>query len=105
LSRAFGGSFDFGKFLGSQPRGGGLGAEPGLRLFAKWQTGLWIGLNAANTHWGNRLVAHAASCSAAVKRRNAGLQKVLVLQCVYVIDARSNLSQNNVIAPDREHFH
>jgi len=28
-----------------------------------------------------------------------------VLQRVYVIDARSNLSQNNVIAPYREHFH
>jgi hypothetical protein len=30
LPRAFGGGFDLGQFVRSQPRGGGLGAEAGL---------------------------------------------------------------------------
>jgi hypothetical protein len=105
LSRAFGGSFDLAKFLGSQPRGGCFCAESGLRLFAKWQTGLWSCLNAANTHWRNHLVSHTALHTAAIKRQNAVSRKVLALQRVYVIAVRSNLSQNTVIARYHGRFH
>ena len=60
-----------------------------LRQMADWTAGR---LECDEYSLGNHLVAHTASCSAAVKRRNAGSQKVLVLQHVYVIAARSNLS-------------
>ena len=90
LSSAFGGGFYLRKFIGSQSRGGGFRAEPRLRLFAKWQTGLWSGLNAANIHWGNRLVSHTALHSAAIKRQNAVSRKVLALQCVYRIAPRKH---------------
>src|SRR6202041_1031819 len=56
LPRAFGGGFDLGQFVRSQPRGCGLGAEAGLRLFSERQTGLRISLSARTTHWTNRLV-------------------------------------------------
>jgi hypothetical protein len=70
LSRAFGGSFYLSQFFGSQSRGRGLGAEAGLRLFAEWQAGLGISLNAGITHWTNRLVALLLIDSAAIKLRN-----------------------------------
>ena len=70
LSRAFGGSFYFSQFFGSQSRGRGLGAEAGLRLLSERQTGLRSGLNAGTTHWTNRLVALLHLIPMRLKLRN-----------------------------------
>src|ERR1019366_7687070 len=86
LSRAFGGSFDLGQFLGSQSRGRGLGPEAGLRLFAEWQTGLWISLNAGTTHWTNRLVALLRLIPLRLSCVIISSPQGLALQRVYVID-------------------
>jgi hypothetical protein len=86
LPRAFGGSFDLGQFVRSQPRGGSLGAEAGLRLFCERQTGLGISLNAGITHWTNRLVALLLLIPLRLSGVIIGSPQGLALQRVYVID-------------------
>jgi hypothetical protein len=97
LSRAFGGSFDFGQFLGSQSRGRGLGAEAGPHLFAEWQTGLGSGLNAGNAHWETALSPLLCPTPLTSSSEIAGSQQSLALQRVYVIDDGQRLSQTNII--------
>jgi len=77
LSRAFGGSFDLGQFVRSQPRGRSLGAEAGLRLVAERQTGLWSGLNAGNAHLRNRFVPGAEIISVAFATKSLCYRKFL----------------------------
>src|SRR5713226_1706851 len=83
LSRAFGGSFYFSQFFGSQSRGRGLGAEAGLRLFSERQTGLRITLNAGTTHWTNRLVALLRLIPLRLNCVIVSSQEALALQRVY----------------------
>src|SRR5271166_528437 len=85
LSRAFGGSFDLGQFLGSQSCGRGLGAKAGLRLFSEWQTGLGISLSARTTHWTNRLVELLRLIPLRLNCVIASSQEALALQRVYAI--------------------
>jgi hypothetical protein len=86
LSRTFGGTFDLGQFVRSQPRGCGLGAKAGLRLFSERQTGLRISLNAGITHWTNRLVALLRLIPLRSGCVIVSSPQGLALQRVYVID-------------------
>jgi hypothetical protein len=97
LSRAFGGSFQFSQFFGSQSRGCGLGAEAGLRLSSERQTGLGIGLNAVNTHWETALSPMPCPTSLTSSSEIAGSQQGLALQCVYVIDDGHRFVATNII--------